>query len=98
MTPEERVLRAKLAVNARWAKTPDRSQATAPARAAFDQRFLREVDPENKLDPTERAKRAANARAAHYARMTLRSSIARRKRAEAAAPDPVDADGSGGAA
>jgi len=80
VTPEQRVLRAKLAANTRWSKTADRSAATAPARAAFNDRWERQVDPDQKLDPAERAKRAENAKTAHYSRMALRSSIRRARR------------------
>ena len=38
-----------------WSRTVDRPARTAPARRAFNQRFEREVDPDGKLDPAERA-------------------------------------------
>lgn len=80
MTPEERILRAKLAANARWAQTDDRSRGTSAARTAFEERFVNEVDPDRTLAPAERAKRAANARKAYFAALALKSSVARRKR------------------
>lgn len=83
MTPEERILRAKLAAHARWSQADDRTRQTAAAREAFEQRFFTEVDPDNRLAPEERAKRAESARKAHYARLALKSAIARRKKREA---------------
>lgn len=79
MTPEQRVLRAKLAANTRWANCEDRQAATAPMRAAYADRWDKQVDPELKLDPAERAKRAENAKTAHYIGMALKSSISRAK-------------------
>jgi hypothetical protein len=38
------------------------------------------VDPDNVLDPAERAVRAAHARTAYFTRMALKSSQARRKK------------------
>jgi len=58
---------------------------TEPARRAFDQRFLDQVDPEGKLPPSERARRAAAARRLHFTKLALRSSIVRGKRKAAPA-------------
>jgi hypothetical protein len=68
---------ASVAANTRWAHEPDRSAATAPARAALEAKFAREVDPEGILPPAERAKRAANARRAFYQRLAIKSAQAR---------------------
>lgn len=73
-------LRARIAANHRWAFADDRTAATAAARTAADARFAREVDPEGKLPPEERARRAASLRKAHYSRMALASAKKRRKR------------------
>lgn len=81
LTPEERVLRAKIAAHTKWATTDDRTEATAAARAAFENRFHRQVDPDNQLDPEERNRRAESARRAYFNRMALLSAKARRKRA-----------------
>ena len=80
LTPSERVLRARLAAHTRWAQETDRQAATAKARAAFLDRFDREVDPDGTLDPAERKRRAANARKAYYTGLALKSAQARRKR------------------
>ena len=47
----DRYLAASVAANTRWAHEPDRSAATRPARAAFERRFLDEVDPGRVLAP-----------------------------------------------
>lgn len=84
LTPQQRTISAQIAAHSRWAHTPDRTAATAPARQAFLDRFEREVDPDGVLDPVERAKRAENARKAHFKRMALASARARAKRTPAA--------------
>ncbi|MFB9926040.1 hypothetical protein ACFORO_12325 [Amycolatopsis halotolerans] len=76
LTPEQRSLRASIAANARHAAG---GTDTAPARAAFEARFERQVDPDGVLPPEERARRAANARKAYFGTLALKSSIARSK-------------------
>jgi hypothetical protein len=76
--PEDRALAARIAAHTRWATVEDRGAATAPARRAFLDRFERQVDPDGKLPPAERARRAENARKAHMTRMALKSAQARR--------------------
>lgn len=77
--PSQRVLIARLAAHEKWAKTTNRNTATAAARAAFNDRFEREVDPEGTLPTEERTKRAANARSAYFTRLALKSAQARSK-------------------
>lgn len=84
--PSDRKLSASIAANTRWAKEPDRRAATAPGRRAALQRFEDEVDPERKLPPKERARRADNALKAHMQRIALRSVQARRARRRRTAP------------
>jgi hypothetical protein len=43
-------------------------------------KFEKQVDPDGKLPPAERAIRAEHARLAHYKRMSLKSARARRRR------------------
>lgn len=88
-TPVERSLRGQIAAHESWARTPDRSARTANARRAMLDKFEREVDPDQSLTPVERAKRAENARKAHFQRLALKSAQARRRRSESApvAPD-----------
>lgn len=81
MSPQsERSIRAQIAAHERWAKTPDRTTATAAARRGLEAKFEREVDPDGLLSPGERAKRVENARKAYYARLALKSAQARRGR------------------
>lgn len=81
-SPAERTLRARLAALTRHSRTDGRT-ATAAARQAFVDRFERDVDPDNVLPITERARRAEAARKAHYTRLALRSVEARRRAKEA---------------
>lgn len=71
---------ARAHAHKRWAKTPDRTAATAPARAAFLDRFEREVDPDGTLDPQTRAKLAESAKKAYFAQLAARSVRARRSK------------------
>ncbi|SFF11884.1 hypothetical protein [Blastococcus tunisiensis] len=77
--PQTARLRAQVAAHARWAKETDRTAATAAAREAAERRWDRQVDPDGKLDPAERAKRAESALKAEMARLNLRRRMARRK-------------------
>ena len=87
-SPSIRTLRARLAAHESWARTSDRSARTAPAREAAWSRFDREVDPDGKLDPQERARRAEHARKAYFLRLAMKSAQARRHRAGTASnPD-----------
>jgi hypothetical protein len=72
LTPAERSLRGKIAVETSWANTENRSARTANARRAFDAKFLEQAggDPQ----------RAEHLRKAHYARLALKSAQARRRR------------------
>ena len=67
-----------------WARTEDRTARTAPAVRASMARFEREVDPEGKLSPEEREKRAAFARKAYFRRLAIKSHEARRRNKNAA--------------
>lgn len=80
-TPAERSLRARLAAHSLHAQG---GTNTEPARKAFLERFEREVDPDNKLSPKERARRAEHAKKAYFTRLALKSSQARRKAGEVA--------------
>jgi hypothetical protein len=83
MTRTEASMYASIAANERWARTSDRTAATAPARAGLDARFEAEVDPNGTLDPAERAKRIAAKRRAYFKRLALRSAQSRRQAADA---------------
>jgi hypothetical protein len=80
LTPAQRSLRSRLASHVSWANTTDRAARTAAARAAFRDRFERQVDPEGVLDPAERSLRADHARRAHMQSLALKSAKARRAR------------------
>ena len=80
MTPAQRTLRAKMAAHVSWANTEDRAARTAAARKAAHDRFAKQVDPEGVLPPEERAKRAENARKAHFSRLAMLSARSRRPR------------------
>jgi hypothetical protein len=79
LAPEQRSLRGRLAAHESWAVTVDPSARTAPARAAFLDRFEREVDPDGVLDPAERARRAEHAKKSYFLRLAFRSAKARAK-------------------
>ena len=83
--PTEAAEVASLAAHVKWAPlTPEqRTEATAAARQAFAQRWEKQVDPDGKLDPAERATRAAEAKRAHYADLAVKSAEVRRAKAEA---------------
>lgn len=70
-----------------WANTPNRTEPTEPGRQALLAKFEREVDPDGKLPPEERAKRAENARKAFYLELALKSAKARRLKKKAAEAD-----------
>ena len=65
MVSTERSLRARIAAHERWAREPDRTAATAPARQALDDRYVaaaRVLHPH--LSDDEILVRAANLRSA----------------------------------
>lgn len=71
ITHGEARLRASIAAHESWAHTPDRPARTAKARAARDQKFLDQASG----DPV----RAEHLRKAYFARLALKSAVARRK-------------------
>jgi len=85
-TPARRALRARMAAHHLHAGITDPAAHTAPARAAFLERFEREVDPDGLLDPRERARRAEHARKAYFLRLALASAHARGARPGAPGP------------
>ena len=78
-TASDRQAISRIAAHESWARTPDRTARTAPARAALLAKFEREVDPAGALPPGERAQRAEHLRKAHFQRLALKSAQARRK-------------------
>ena len=79
LSPTERTMRASLASHTSWANTNDPVARTAPARAAFLDRFEKAVDPTGELPPDERARRAEHARRAYMTGLALKSAKARRR-------------------
>lgn len=79
MTPSERSLRGRIGAHLLHA-THDSRRLTARARAVFLAGFERQVDPDGLLPADERRRRAAHARAAHFARLARRSAMVRAKR------------------
>jgi hypothetical protein len=74
----ERQTRARLAAYTSWANTADATARTQPARDAFLKRFEDQVDPDRRLSPEVRAKRAESAKKAYFAQLALKSARARR--------------------
>jgi hypothetical protein len=70
-TAESRSLVAQIAAAERWGRTADRTAATAPARAGLRAKFVREIDPDNKLDSAELERRVDQLMRGHMLRMTL---------------------------
>lgn len=98
--PQDRVLQARLAAHVRWSRE-DPKEGTRAARAAFNDRFTREVveaarERDEKLTPVEIDRRAQHARKAYMTRLALKSAQSRAKTA-AASPALEDdaATGSG---
>lgn len=71
-SPELLSLRGQIGAHQSWANTTDRPARTAPARKAFEDKFLAEADG----DPI----RAESLRRAYFARLALKSAQARRRR------------------
>lgn len=71
LTPEQRQLRARLAIHTRYSRP-------APEPPAADEdipvEFLDEVDPDRVLDPVVRARRAGHAWKAHQCRLEFEAS------------------------
>lgn len=76
LTPEQRSQRARLGAYSQQANY-DTRETTRNARAAFNQRFIDQVDPNRELSERERTRRALAARRAYFAALALRSAIAR---------------------
>ena len=78
-SPAQRALQGRIGAHMLHA-THDSRRLTARARATFLASFERQVDPDDSLPADERRRRAAHARAAHFAGLARLSSIARAKR------------------
>ena len=76
VSSSERSLRGKIGAYSLHAQGKTN---TVPARAAFLDRFEREVDPDGLLPPEVRAKRAKAAKSAYFSGLALKSAKARGK-------------------
>jgi hypothetical protein len=76
MTPEERSRRSRIAAHHLHAQGKTN---TKPARAAFMDRFYKQVDPDGKLPEAERHRRAEHAMRAHMLSLSAKSARARRR-------------------
>ena len=65
-------INARIAAEISWARTPDRSARTRPAREAFLKKFETEVDPHGTLPAEERARRATHALRAYMLKLRKR--------------------------
>jgi hypothetical protein len=83
MTPAERTLQARAAAY-RLHSLYDSRELTRAARAAFNDRFVRQVDPDRRLPEAERQRRAVCARKAYYAALAAKSARVRRERRQRA--------------
>jgi hypothetical protein len=85
LNPEERSLRARLAVHQSWANTLDPRSRTAKARAAAVGRFEKQARELHPAASDEQIARVAeHLRKAHFAAMALASAKARRAKKTAA--------------
>ena len=77
---------SSLANEIKWAGVDDRTAATARAREAFNDRFIREARERfgDDLAPDDLARRAEHLRRAFYKRLALKSAQARRAKKTAA--------------
>jgi hypothetical protein len=79
LSPEQRSRNARIAAHAMHAKH-DARLTTAAGRKKFLESFEEKVDPDETLDPRERACRAEHARKAYFQRLAKKSVAARRAR------------------
>ena len=81
LTAKERTLRARKAAHAKHAKHDSR-QSTEAAFAATMRKFEAQADPAHLLPDDERRRIAGHLLRAHLAGLSLKSSIARRRKAD----------------
>lgn len=78
--PATRVLSARIAANARWARSRDRAAETAAGRTGLQAKWAREIDPDGTMardNPAELNKRVEQMQKAHMLRMSLAARNAR---------------------
>ena len=69
----------RIAAEASWARTRDRTARTRPARESFLKRFEKEVDPDETLPVGERRVRAEHAKRAYMLKLAKRSAAVRKQ-------------------
>ena len=79
LSPAQRSFRARLGAH-RLHATSDSKELTKKARAAFDERFYNEVDPERSIPEDERRRRAEHAKKAYFIELAIKSAKARKAR------------------
>lgn len=75
----DRRLAASIAANARWSRG-GHAEHGQKIREARLRQYETQVDPDGRLDPADRARRAQNALSADMKRLALKSAQARRRR------------------
>lgn len=76
----DRRLHAQAAAYVSWSRTTSPSARTAAGRRAFNDRFVRQVDPHSELPVEERLRRADAARKAYFIQLARLSARSRRRR------------------
>lgn len=90
LNPEQRSLRARIAVQTSWANTLDPTSRTEKARAAADGRFEKQAREKHPTATDEQIARVAkHLKSAHFSRMALAS--ARARSAKSARKQPATA-------
>ena len=85
LSPSERRMRARIGahqLHSRYSGTEITSAARETAQTNLNARLLQEIDPDHSLTERERARRLEHGRKAHFARLALKSAMARRKGAK----------------
>ena len=76
-TPQQRSIQGRMAAHVMHSMYDGR-ETSEKARAVFNDRFEKQVDPDGVLSPQERAKRARHAESAYFQRLAMRSAQVRR--------------------
>ncbi len=73
-TDSFRRLRTSIAALTRWVALSDaeRSEATKPARQAFNLKLIQKIDPDGKMSDAELARRVRQARTLHFKKLALK--------------------------
>lgn len=88
-TSAQRSSAARIAVNISWSRTPNRSERTAPARAASPVTYgywVRKLTAEGVVRPRDIPAAAENAHRAYMAQLSKKAVAARRVRADQQKP------------